>query len=271
VTADLPEAWRIALPEGLPRAWFDMAPVGGADLIARVAHEQGWSSFERPLPELFLACARRWPGLVVDVGSNTGFYALTALCAHEDNRVLAYEPDPQVLPILKWNGFLNRCGERLRVEPVALSDRQGIAELYIPLQGHGLVESSSSLEAGFKGAHSSVVRVAASTLDQHLGLTTPVSLIKVDVEGHEKSTVTGAEGVLAAQRPLLFVELLDYPDYGYFNGLKGRLNYRAVRLRETHAVEEEVIARDRSAWNHVLVPEERWGDFRALLTGLGLA
>jgi FkbM family methyltransferase len=271
VTADLPETWRITLPEGLPLDAFSMAPVGGTDLIARLAHEQGWASFERPLPELFLACARRWPGLVVDVGANTGFYAFTALSAHADNRVLAYEPDPQVLPILNWNGFLNRCGERLRVEPVALSDRLGTAELYIPLQGHGLVESSSSLEAGFKNVHSAVVQVSVSTLDRHLGLTTPVSLIKVDVEGHEKFTVTGAEGVLAVQRPLLFVELLDYPDYGYFNALKGRLNYRAVRLRETHAVEEEVMARDRGAWNHVLVPEERWGDFRSLLTSLGLA
>lgn len=270
MTDHLPEAWPIALPDGLPVDGFRMAPVGGADLIARLAHEQGWASFERPLPELFLACARRWPGLVVDVGANTGFYALTALSAHGDNRVVAYEPDPQVLPILNWNRFLNGVGGRMRVERVALSDRFGTAELFIPLQGHGLVESSSSLEAGFKGAHSAVVPVAVSTLDRHLGLSTPVSLIKVDVEGHEKSTVTGAEGVLAAQRPLLFVELLDYPDYGYFNALKGRLSYRAVRLRETHAVEEEVMARDRGAWNHVLVPEERWAGFRSLLTSLGL-
>jgi FkbM family methyltransferase len=271
VSVLLPEAWRLPLPEGASPDTILMAPVGGADLIARHAHEQGWAAFERPLPELFLACARRWPGLVIDVGANTGFYALTALAAHQDNRVLAYEPDPQVLPILQWNGFLNRVGDRLRVEPVALSDRMGTADLYIPTQGHGLVESSSSLEAGFKSTHSAVTRVPVSTLDAHLGLSTAVSLMKVDVEGHEQAVLSGAEGVLGAQRPVLFVELLDDPDYGYFNGLKSRLGYRAVRLRETHAVEEEVIARDRQAWNHVLVPDERWDGFRALLVSLNLA
>jgi FkbM family methyltransferase len=254
----------------LPGGSFLMSAESGRDLVARIAHEGGWDAFERPLPAVFLRCVQQWPGLLVDIGANTGFYAFMAMSANADMRVVAYEPDPKVLEVLKRNEALNGFGERLRVEPVALSDHAGVAQLYIPLQNHGLVESSSSLQADFKDEHSETVTVELRTLDEHLGLTTPVSLIKIDVEGHEKMTVAGAEGVIAASRPIVFVELLDKADYGYFNDLAARLNYRALRLRESEAIEEAVMELDYQGWNHVLVPQERWATFLGLLRELGL-
>lgn len=248
---------------------FVMSNVQGNDLVVRTARESGWWSFERPLPAVFWHCSKRWPGLMLDIGANTGFYSFLHLSASDQNRVVAFEPDPRVLSILQKNVALNVALPRMTVHPVALSDQTGTTTLFVPLQGHGLVESSSSLEAGFKEEHSETIQVPVSRLDDFLPTSETVSLVKIDVEGHEKHAVSGAEDMLARCRPIVAIELLE-ADYIYFNMIKTKLGYRSVSLRENQAVEEAEIAFDPQGWNHVLVPEEKWEDFSNILRSLGL-
>jgi len=243
---------------------FLMMSMSGTDIVARNA-ALGWWKFEQPLPAVFVACAIHWPGRIVDVGANTGFYSFLALCAHEANSVVGFEPDPKVLAILRKNIEINAVSRRITINPIALSDRVGEAKLYIPLQDHGLVESSSSLESGFKAEHSAEVSVPVDLLDNLTVDSPPITLIKVDVEGHEKNMIKGAEATLAKHRPILVVELLDTADFEYFTDLKNRLNYRSVRLRHEEAIVEEDMILDLAAWNHVLVPEEKWHSFRSIL------
>lgn len=248
---------------------FVMSDVSGNDLVVKTARTGGWWSFERPLPAVFLHCAREWPGLMLDIGANTGFYSFLHLSANEDNRVIAFEPDPRVRNILRQNVALNVATPRMSIQPVALSDQTGTTTLFIPLQEHGLVESSSSLEESFKGEHSEAISVPVSRLDELLAPDEVVTLVKIDVEGHEKRAVSGAEETFARCRPIIAIELLE-SDYGYFNDLKDRLGYRSVALRADRAVEEDEIAFDPAGWNHMLVPEERWARFSDILGRLGL-
>lgn len=243
---------------------FIMMSMNGTDIVARNA-ALGWWKFEQPLPAVFVACAIHWPGRIIDVGANTGFYSLLALCAHENNTVLGFEPDPNVLAILRQNIELNSLSSRMKIEPIALSDKRGEAKLYIPLQDHGLVESSSSLESGFKSEHSEEVTVPVDLLDNRITQSTTITLIKIDVEGHEKSMMMGGEATIELHRPIVIVELLDTADFKYFTDLKNRLNYRAVKLQHEKAVPEETMALDLEAWNHVLVPEEKWHSFNEIL------
>ena len=249
---------------------FLMSSVAGTDLVARTAFETGWWSFERPLPAIFVRCAQHWQGCVLDIGSNTGFYSLLSMAAGPENRVVAFEPDPHVREILIKNAALNVFSNRIIIEPLALSDMTGSTTLFVPEKGHGLVESSSSLEAGFKGVHSEEITVAVSRLDDYLPHGTKVTLVKIDVEGHERSAVAGALRVLAEARPIIAIELLDDADYEFFNKLKNDLGYRSVALQHDQAVEEVVMAFDPLAWNHALVPEEKWDDFQNILKKLGL-
>lgn len=251
-------------------AGFRMSSVAGTDLVASTAREDGWWGFETPLPAVFLKCAQQWPGLILDIGANTGFYSLLGLAAHPDTHSIAFEPDPAVLTILRGNQSLNGFEDRLRIENLALSDSSGVMTLYVPHKGHGLVESSSSLQKSFKDEHSAEVSVQVSTLDEFLSGDASVQLVKIDVEGHEFSAVKGAEATFARCRPIIAIELLPDAEFDYFEQLRRRLNYRSFALRPNCIVLEETMAFDQLGWNHLLVPAEKLDDCIEIFANLSL-
>ena len=194
---------------------FRMALHQRRDLVAAIIADGGWEAFESPMPMYYFAHLAESPGLVIDVGINTGFYAFVACLASSLNFVLGFEPDATVREFLWQNIGLNQLADRISVSPVALSNRIGVAQLYIPDPGHGLIESSSSLDGSFKVRHSGVVEVNVSTLDAVLSSQIwqdqPVSAIKIDVEGHELAVLEGAASTIEKWRPLVFVEYLIEP------------------------------------------------------------
>ena len=74
------------------------------------------------------------------------------------------------------------------------------------------------------------------------------SFIKIDVEGHEEAVLDGAAGLIAAQRPVLMVELNEDYNPGVVARLAQRyaaLNYRGLFLSRgrLHAIAEFSRAR----------------------------
>ena len=65
---------------------------------------------------------------VLDVGANTGVYALAAAALNPGARVIAFEPVQRVCDRLRTNAGLN--GNRIIVEHVAVSDQDGVATLH---------------------------------------------------------------------------------------------------------------------------------------------
>jgi FkbM family methyltransferase len=209
---------------------------------------------------------------VIDIGANTGLYSILACVASSQSRVVAFEPFPPVLPLLEANLRLNHLERRVMVSPMAISDTQGISSLYIPLQDHGLVESSCSLNASFKEATSGTVQVETTTLDaivRDAGLR-DVRVLKIDVESHEHSVLAGAENTLMHHRPLVFVEVLHIADPEAIDGSRERADYVDIRLRPDRAIVGEKVQHDPEAWNHLLVPVERLTDATQVLASVGL-
>lgn len=137
---------------------------------------------------------------VIDIGGNRGIYAyrLWRLGA----QVEVFEPNPTCYAVLSaW-----AAGKPdVSLHSVALSNRQGSANLHIPIDESGVEhDASASIEnAGF--AHARDQLVPLRTLDSYgfEGL----SLIKIDVEGHEYGVIEGAEVTLASSKPALLVEI----------------------------------------------------------------
>jgi hypothetical protein len=102
------------------------------DLVAATIADGGWEAFERPMPRCFFNYLAESPGLVIDGGVNTGYYAFLACAASDLNFVLGFEPDATVRKFLWQNIFLNQLTDRISVSPLALSNRIGLAELYVP-------------------------------------------------------------------------------------------------------------------------------------------
>jgi len=137
---------------------------------------------------------------VIDIGGNRGIYAyqLWKLGA----KVEVFEPNPTCHGVLSaW-----AAGKpNVNIHSVALSNHSGTANLHIPIDGSGIEhDASASIEhSGF--AHARDQLVPLQTLDSYKF--EDVSLIKIDVEGHEYSVIEGAAATLASSKPALLVEI----------------------------------------------------------------
>jgi FkbM family methyltransferase len=136
--------------------------------------------------------------VTVDAGAHYGLY--TRALARLSAKVHAFEPLPQIAQILRRTSAAN-----VVVHEVALSDRDGEAELRVPRSGAHLGHALASLEpSAIGGEHFLAMRVHTARLDalvrEH------VSFVKIDVEGHEMSVLRGGEGLIDRYRPVFLVE-----------------------------------------------------------------
>jgi FkbM family methyltransferase len=253
----------VPLPIGSVFEAISMLECSGRDQVAKQASTFGWSNFEPPMPELFYLCVKKAKGLVLDIGANTGFYSILAAAARPDLKILAFEPDPTVRPILEGNLKMNGLGDRVSLFSTALSDRIGKADLFIPSQEHGLVETSSSLERTFKKTHSAVVQVEVDTLDNifsgQRNCLRRISLLKIDVEGHESSVLRGAAAIIKRHRPVIFIEVLPEADFTFLNAFVKANAYKDIRLTSAGVTApfDEVELFEPLSWNHVFAPAEK--------------
>ncbi|MGI8731385.1 MAG: FkbM family methyltransferase [Solirubrobacteraceae bacterium] len=151
----------------------------------------------RLLPKLLL------PGdLVVDGGANIGLLSLIAAgVVGPIGRVLACEPDPGTMALLKANADENRF-DTLELHEVALSDRPGRASFTVFEAGSGLASFAPQDARGCQ------VEVVVTTLDAlTANLDRRVTLVKLDIEGAEAKALRGARGLIGRDAPVFLIEL----------------------------------------------------------------
>ena len=168
-------------------------------------------------------CARG--GLMLDVGSNFGYYALWA--AVMGCRVIAWEPVPTFRAFLALGAQLNNVSHRIHVRASVASDASA-PSVSVAVPEHGIAGTASlvtawaangtNVDKSIGGGSSSIVHAPAETLDTALrlhegGAAEQAAILrerpcamKVDVEGHEPSVLRGATRLLShlPPRALLF-------------------------------------------------------------------
>lgn len=136
--------------------------------------------------------------VAVDVGANKGVY--TRLMAGLASHVHAFEPNPKAY---KW---LNRVlPENVTPHPIALSDRDGSAVLYVPQKGRGYSNQHSSLREITATRPHGAIAIETRTLDSCA--LSNVGFIKIDVEGFEAEVLAGATRTIQQQHPTLLIEI----------------------------------------------------------------
>ena len=236
---------------------FKLEAANGMDQVAR---QMQAGSYEPPLPFLMMATLIRTEGAFVDVGANTGLYSVLAGMVAPSRDIVAFEPHPEITAALMNNLAANNLQDRVVVHQVALSDSSGILDLYMPDQGHGLIETSASLEKHFQQAASSI-QVPVKRLDE-VGLDVPVAVIKVDIEGHEYAFLRGALEIVRRDRPFIFVEVLQAAKRNLMGQFLRDTSYVDFRLRPDMAINDGEVLFDNAAWNHAFVPKERLTRFK---------
>jgi FkbM family methyltransferase len=146
------------------------------------------------------------PGsITVDVGANCGLY--TRELSKFSNRVHAFEPSHEMASLLRRTSAPNTV-----VHEIACSDRAGHTALFIPEGDNGPVfglaslEQNGDAESSAASFHSRPVRTARldSVIEDD-----EVAFVKIDVEGHELSTLYGASGLIERCQPIFLVEAED--------------------------------------------------------------
>lgn len=178
-------------------------------LTARVLTEIRVHQLQRSGTQGDFAFCRQYAtrgSLAVDVGANVGNWAMgLSKAVGRRGRVVALEPNPAAYRELKFSTW----GCNISIHRVAASDEPGDAVLQIPLDRRGAEEGQLASLEPRKSAHSSHrILVRRVRLDDLLGSSVlPVSIIKVDVEGHELAVLRGAQQILAHHRPVLVIEI----------------------------------------------------------------
>ncbi len=134
----------------------------------------------------FLAIHLKPGGTFVDIGANAGVYTWWAShCLGGRGRIVAFEPDDEMRARLVFNLKANALGH-IDVVPVALSDHQGTAVLYINLsqRGQNTVEASQASAAGGDRVTQTVELDTLHDRLQALGVQ-GIDALKIDIEGHE--------------------------------------------------------------------------------------
>jgi FkbM family methyltransferase len=133
------------------------------------------------------------PGMTfVDIGANIGYTAaLAAQLVGQAGRVLAFEPSPRTVDLLRRNIADNRL-TNVTIYPYAIGEAHRTRTFWL---------TEAALTDGFhQGPWSAAVasvEVDERRLDQLVAA--PVDLVKIDVEGAEIETLRGMSGLLGAR------------------------------------------------------------------------
>lgn len=147
-------------------------------------------------------------GVLYDIGANVGYMSIEMLHQLSDCKAVMFEPRPALALALRRSIELNNLQDRACLQDIALSDRSGTASLNLfRHDGHA---SLSRNEASIKQ-----ITVPTLTLDEavtRLQLPLP-DVIKLDVEGHEISVLSGGEHTLRQARPSICFECSDHQQF----------------------------------------------------------
>lgn len=163
--------------------------------------------------------------VAVDIGASWGLFSYYfARRVKKDGLVFAYEPHPANKEVLQK---LSNARPNFRFRPVAISDKAGTADMYVPVQGDRQVTAQSSIAHDFstiKGVRIERIKVPTVRLDDELGPDIRVDFVKIDVEGHEISVLRGARRTLQRSLPPVLIEIeqrhLDIPIHDVFRELQ---------------------------------------------------
>eukprot|EP00439_Symbiodinium_sp_Y106_P067846 s2007_g11.t1 len=166
--------------------------------------------FANVRPFLNTACTIK-RGTVIDVGANHGVYAI--LAANMGCRVVAYEIQPRLTPLIEHNACINRLGESVVLRPFGVASTPSLAK-FTATDASGTYSAGNNSQGkafrntGWLGAfvnkggqvtEDDPNAVKLVTLDEEgtrLGIKW-VDVFKLDVDGFELDAINGAWELLA--------------------------------------------------------------------------
>jgi FkbM family methyltransferase len=142
----------------------------------------------------------------LDMGANHGSFSLIAAKAVGPSGVVAaFEPQPRLASLIRRSFDANGFAQAT-VREIACSDREGVAEFYVPRHDSGSASLSSSYVAQLSHQH---IQVRTARFDEAMDWKRfpGTVFMKLDIEGSELAFFSGAEAMLVNRQPIILFEI----------------------------------------------------------------
>lgn len=182
---------------------------------------------------------------ILDIGANTGLYAMIAKSINPSAAIHTFEPIPAVFALLKKNSEINNFN--INNHEVALSDFNGTAKIYLPEHTDFAYSVTVNQNRLGKSRNVKELTIQTKTLSQFIEENNiqSIELMKIDVETHEPEVLIGMGKYLKEFKPTMIIEVLDENiakkldsilmdmDYLYFN-----IDDKNNRIRQINKIEK---------------------------------
>lgn len=234
----------------------------GKDRVALKLAKRGFWGYEGETVSVFLALVKQ-ARTVVDIGANTGLFALMAAKAAPNCRVWAFEPVPFIFDMLQKNIDLNEISN-LEALACAVSDFVGESTFYITRTSVGIPTDSSSC-AGFR-SDVKELRLPTITLDEHVKRRAigRLDLLKIDAEAAEEKVIRGGLGTIQRDQPFIICEVLENVDHRYLQETLSGLGYRFFHITPERLTRHATLQGSLNVEqrNYLFVPAEKENTLR---------
>ena len=182
--------WLIRLASPIDVGGYRLYVVAPGDKAPRIPLGAAYEPDETTLMRRIIR-----PGdTVLDIGAHIGIFSvLSSKRTGVTGRVLAFEPEPRNLMLLRRNLDYNQCNN-VEVIPAAVTDLDGVTELHIN------TENSLDNRLSETGAVEEVELVRSVCLDGLQSLSGKrIDVIKMDIQGSEPAALDGMKSLLEKQ------------------------------------------------------------------------
>ena len=172
----------------------------------------------------------------LDVGANVGQTLLSAVAVRPDVHYYGFEASPDCVVYLKQLVQKNNL-KNISIFPCGLSNKNEIASLWVT-RGNP-TSAGSTVVTGVKDlGKRAAEHVPLFTLDTvwKQFSETKISVMKVDVEGHEVAVLEGAREVIAEHKPMIVLEILPLRHEGDTTRDTARKDAQAFFDRQGYAI-----------------------------------
>jgi len=250
----IPVAGRVCLR--LPDAKKLYFENDGNDFIATALCWRGIGGFEASTIRLFLELLEQ-SDTVLDIGANTGLYALIA-AVHDDRRkVYGFEPVPRIRDYFEANIDSNGL-QNIEIVSAAATNYDGEIQLYVP--GSDSIPTAASTLQGFRQA-SEVLSVRAVSIDSFVAANNipRVDLMKIDTEATEHVVLEGARNTIKRDAPAIICEVLKGRTEEQLHAVMDDLGYQYFWISDEGLVEQQRIVGHQGSddLNYLFLPKGR--------------
>jgi FkbM family methyltransferase len=170
----------------------------------------GINAFEGSTISLWVELSKK-SNVIIDIGANTGIYSMLAASKNPKSKIYSFEPINRVFEILEKNIHLNSYYPQISASKIALSDYNGIGDMYdLPVEHMYTASLNENIHKDRGQKIPAIIeKVAVVTFDEfkkNEGIS-KIDLIKIDVESHEPSVLMGMSDTLKNDLPTLIIEI----------------------------------------------------------------